>query len=280
LVLRSYLIFIFGIIALWARPLQVYAYPERIISLGTAVTEELYLLGAGDRIVGDTVYCNRPEDAKKKEKVGTVINVNVEKIVSLKPDLVFATSLTDRQQIRKLKELKINVAEMAQEQNFEGICANFLKVGELVGKYPEAEKLVNEIKAKVNSIREKSRGLPNPKVMAQIGANPLFVASRGYFIHDFIEMSGGINIAKDAPNGQYSREEALRQNPDIILITTMGMTGEQEKISWEKYRSLNAVKNARIYIIDSDKLCSVTPVSFVETLQEIVRILHPEMASE
>ena len=261
---------------IFATPLFGYGYPERIISLGAAVTEELYLLGAGEHIAGNTIYCNRPEEAKKKEKVGTVININLEKIVSLKPDLVFATSLTNRQQVQKLKELKINVVEMPAERNFENICVNFLKVAESIGKYPEAEKLVNEIKAKVNSIQAKTRGLPKPKVMVQIGANPLFVATQEYFIHDFIRMAGGINIAKDALTGQYSREEVLKQNPDIILIATMGMTGEQEKIAWKKYSSINAVKNGRIYIIDSDKFCSVTPVSFVEALQEVIKILHPE----
>ncbi len=262
------------------KPAAVFAYPERIISLGVAVTEELYLLGAGDRIVGNTLYCNRPEDARKKEKVGTVINVSIEKIISLKPDLVFATSLTNRQQIEKLRELKINVIEMSQEYDFEGVCANFLKVGKTIGKYQEAENIIKEARTKVNSIRYKTSVATRPRVMAQIGANPLFVATREYFINDFIEMAGGINIAKDAASGQYSREEVLKQNPDIILITTMGITGEEEKKSWKKYPSVNAVKNRKIYIIDSDEFCSVTPLSFAETLQKMVKILHPELSNE
>jgi len=278
LVLRNCLIFIFGITMFLVKP--VYAYPERIISLGSSITEEIYLLGEGNRIVGNTVYCARPDEAKKIEKVGTVVSANVEKIVSLMPDLVFATSLTDKKQVHKLRELGVNVVEMPAEHNFQDICANFLKIGESIGKFPQAKKLVEEIKEEMKSMQVKSIKLYRPRVMAQIGANPLFVATKEYFIHDFIEMAGGLNIAKDAPAGQYSREEILKQNPDIILITTMGMTGEQEKSEWERYPSLNAVKNHKIYIIDSDKFCSVTPVTFIETLREMIKVLHPEINNE
>jgi iron complex transport system substrate-binding protein len=277
LVFRNYLVFVLGTVLILFSTVEGHGYPQRIVSLGTSVTEELYLLGLGECIVGNTVYCNRPEEAKKKEKVGTVVNISVEKIVSLRPDLVFATSLTDRRQLQKLKELKLNVIEIPAERNFQDICANFLKIGSLVGKYAEAKNLVQEAQARVNSLREKIAKFSSPRVMAQLGANPLFVATQEYFIHDFIEMAGGVNIAKDALTGQYSREEVLRQNPDIILIVTMGITGEQEKETWGKYLSLNAVKNRRIYIIDSDKFCSVTPVSFAETLEEMVKLLHPQI---
>lgn len=255
-------------------------YPQRIISLGSAITEELYLLGVGDRIIGNTIYCNRPQEAKSKIKVGTVTKVDLEKIISLKPDLILATSLTDRRQLRKMEALKLNVVEIPAEINFSEICKNFLKLAKLVGKEKKAEEILKDIERKAGFIQQKAKNLPKPKVMVQIGAKPLFLATKRYFVHDFLELAGGINIAKEAKSGLYSREEILRQNPDVIIITTMGIIAEEEKINWQKFKSINAVKNNRIYVLDAYKVCSPTPVSFVVTLKEIFEILHPEVKLE
>ncbi len=251
-------------------------YPQRIISLGPGITEEIYLLGAGDRIIGNTIYCNRPEVAKNKEKVGTVIKINLEKIVALNPDLVLATSLTDRKQLEKLKKLKINIVEIKLAKNFQELCNNFLKLGELLDKDKEADQIIKQVKQKIDSIRMRTTLLPKPRIIVQMGARPLFVANKDYFVNDFIELAGGVNIAWNAKTGLYSREEVLRKNPDVIVIVTMGLAGEKEMEIWKKYGAVEAVKNNRIYIIDSYRLCSPTPVSFVETLEEIVKILHPQ----
>lgn len=280
MVFKNYLVTLLSLILSFSGPVYAENYPKRIISLGSAITEELFLLGVGECIVGNTVYCNQPEEAREKEKIGTIIKMNLEKVVALQPDLILATSLTDRQQLKKLKEMNFNVVEMPTEKNLEEICANFLKLGELVGKYKEAQDIIAEIKSKVELIKSQTRGLTKPKTLVEIGIEPLFVATKKYFIHDFIEMAGGINIAGDAQAGQYSREEVLRQNPDVILITTMGIAGEKEKKTWQKYNSLSAVRNNRIYIIDSDKFCSVTPASFLQILQEMVKVLHPELKDE
>lgn len=111
----------------------------------------------------------------------------------------------------------------------------------------------------------------------QIGSKPLFVATGNTFINDFIVFAGARNIAGDATSGLYSREEVLKRNPEVILIVTMGISGEQEKTVWEKYRTVDAVRNKRIYFIDSAKVCSPTPIGFAETLEEIVLMLHPEL---
>lgn len=89
-----------------------------------------------------------------------------------------------------------------------------------------------------------------------------------------IEFAGGINIGPSGRSGIYSREQAVKDNPDVIIILNMGIATEEEKKRWLKYKTINAVKNNRIYIIDSYKLGSLTPVSFVNSLKEIVEILH------
>ena len=96
------------------------------------------------------------------------------------------------------------------------------------------------------------------------------------FFNDFIQLAGGENIAADAPSGLYSQEMVLEQNPDVIIITAMGIAGEKEKRRWANFQSINAVKTRRIFIVDADKFCSPTPVSFAEALEQMSSLLHSE----
>lgn len=253
--------------------------PRRIVSLGPAITEEIYLLGIEDRLVGCTVYCQTPFEAKTKEKVGTVRDVNVEKIVNLKPDLVLTTPVTNHNDIEKLKRLRIKVVNFPTPKNFLEICNQFLELGKIVGKEKEAVDIIKRATTKVSLIEAKVAGIPKVRVFVQTGAKPLYTANGGSFVHDYIVRAGGINIAAGSYGGSdygvYSREQVVKNNPDVILIVTMGVVGEQEKNIWEKFRDLNAVSNNRIYIIDSHRLCSPTPLSFAEMLGEIVVLLHP-----
>ncbi|MCX5808226.1 MAG: ABC transporter substrate-binding protein, partial [Proteobacteria bacterium] len=95
-----------------------------------------------------------------------------------------------------------------------------------------------------------------------------------FFVNDYIELAGGINIFKEAGSGLISREEVLKRNPDVILIATMGISGEDERKTWHKYKMINAVKHNRIHLVDPDSICSPTPVSFAEYLEEIIRIIQ------
>jgi len=248
--------------------------PQRIISLAPALTEELYLLGVEDRLIANTTYCKRPPAADKKEKIGTGMKINLERIIYLKPDLVLAKAYSNQKQIKKLRSLGIRVKVFPDIKNFFGICEEFIDLGKIVGKENKAKQIVRRAKLKVSSIQQRIKGLLKPKVLVQIGAKPLWVATKGSFINDFIKLAGGANIGPSGKSGLYSREKVLEQNPDVIIIVTMGIVGEEEKKIWQKYKTLNAAKNNRIHIIDSYKVCSPTPVSFVEVLEEIVGLLH------
>mgnify|MGYP001015611247 FL=1 len=247
-----------------------------IISLSPVITEGLYLLGMGDNIIGVTIYCQRPSQAKDKQKVGSVVDVNVEKIVNLKPDIVFAMSHTNTKDIKKLRDTGINVITFDIPKTFERLCEIFLALGKTIGKEKEAIHIVNASKRKVSDIRKKTSGMQKQKVFIQIGAKPLFAATDDSFVNDYIEFSGGINIFKDAGSGLISREEVLKRNPDIILIATMGVAGKDEQKIWHRYKMINAVWNNRIYLVDPYRICSPTPVSFAEYLTtEIVGKIQP-----
>ncbi|MDO9465166.1 MAG: helical backbone metal receptor [bacterium] len=248
--------------------------PQRIISLVPVLTEELYLLGVENRLIANTSYCKRPPAAEKKEKIGSGMKISVEKILYLEPDLILAKWYSNQKQIEKLRNLGMEVKIFPDVKNFSGICEELIELSKTIGSEDKSKQIVRRAKNKVSSIQRKIKDLSKPKVLVQIGAKPLWVATKDSFINDFIKLAGGINIGPSGKSGLYSREKVLEQNPDVIIIVTMGIVGEQEKETWQKYKTLNAAKNNRIHIVDSYKVCSPTPVSFVEVLEEIVEILH------
>lgn len=256
------------------------SYPQRIISLAPSLTEGLFLLGVEDKLVGVTTYCLRPPDAQKKEKIGSLTSVDLEKIISLEPDLVLATSLTNPKTIEKLKNLKIKVVSFSPPKNFSQVCEQFLELGKVIGKEKRAEEIVSKARRKVELIKRKVKGLPGQRVFVQIGSRPLFAATKDYIVNDFIELAGGINVAYHSKSGLYSREKVLKDNPDVIIIVTMGIIGQNEKEIWENFRALKAAKNNRIYIVDSYKVCAPTPGSFPEGLEEIIKILYAKDIGE
>lgn len=257
-----------------AQNIKKQTYPQKIISLGPFITEELYLLGVEDRLIGCTVYCERPKEAMNKEKVSSAVIPNLEKIVSLKPDLILATSLIEKKSIKKLKNLGLRVEVFPVAKNFNELCFIFLKLGQIVGKEKIAQKIIKKSKKKVYLINQKVDGLNKKKVFIQIGANPLFTITKHSFINDLIEKAGGINITKDAKSGLYTREEVLNKNPDVIIIATMGLAGSNEIKIWKRFKTIKAIKNNRIYMVDANRFCSPTPVSFTDTLQEIINIFY------
>jgi ABC-type Fe3+-hydroxamate transport system substrate-binding protein len=248
--------------------------PRRIISLVPNITEELFDLGVQDRIVGVTTYCQRPPAAQRKERVGTVIEVNVEKIVSLRPDLVIASPLTDHKQLQKLQTVGVRMEIFSAPQDFQALCNGFLQLARLVQKEGQAREIINQAEGELAIIKGKIKGLPKPRVFIQIGERPLVAAGGDSFIDDFVTFAGGINIARGVKTSVYSREEVVRKNPDIIIIAKMGLAGEQEKAAWMEYKTIRAVQTKRIYTVDPYRFCSPTPSSFVEQVRELVRLFH------
>jgi len=255
--------------------------PQKVVSLGQTITERIYLLGADSRLIADTIYCVEPEDAKTKEKVGTLLQANLEKIIALKPDLVLASNLARPKQLKKLEDLGIRVVQFSYPKNFSEICQQFLELGEILGKKEKAKEIIDNTKKEVAAIRMKIKDLPKKRVFMQIGIKPLHAVTEESFLNDYIEFSGGINIALNEGSGTYSREKVLRGNPEVIIISTMGSSkgeaGRKEKEGWMKYGSISAVKNNNVHIVNPDKLCSPTPITFIEALLEIAKIIHPNI---
>jgi len=269
--------FLFWVIPCYSA--QAGGYPQRIVSLGPINTENVYLLGAEDRLVANTSYCVRPEAAKEIEKIGSVMQVSVEKIISLQPDLVLATGLTRPQQIKKLEDIGIRVVRFKQPASFMEICELFLRLGRLLGLEDRAQQIVAQARSEVESLQESVAGLPRPKVFLQVGSQPLFSSVKSSFTNDYILLGGGINIAGNQKTGSTSYEKVIAENPDVIIIAMMGSeTGlaAKDKLNWQRFTVINAVRDDRIHIVNPDLVCSPSPTTFAETLGVMVGLIHPE----
>ncbi|MCF8056719.1 MAG: helical backbone metal receptor [Desulfocapsa sp.] len=277
---RSPLILCFLLLLGYHTALAETEYPQRIISLGPINTENVFLLGAGDRLVANTNYCVRPEAAKGKEKIGSVMQVSIEKIIGLQPDLVLATGLTPAQQVKQLQSLGLQVVQFRQPTSFADICAQFLQLGQLLGLEAKAEQIVREAQKKVAAVQKTVAPLPQQKVFLQVGAQPLFSSVPGSFTDDFIILAGGINISRKQNNGATNYEKVITENPDVIIIAIMGTEGgiaEREKVKWQRMSVISAVQNKQIHLIDPDIACSPSPATFSETLTIMATLIHPEL---
>lgn len=228
-------------------------------------------MGEQNRLVGCTSYC--PVEASDKiPVVASAVNVSIEKTLTLKPDLIIASSLIKPENIDNLKKLNLRVEYIPYPKSFDEICTDFIWLGELVGQGEKARTIVSQQKERLAKLKVSIPSGQNPKIFIQIGAKPLFCVTPNTFMDDFIRFPGGINIAAELRTGNITREYVLKQNPDIIIIVTMGMVAEEERDTWMKYPSLLASKNKRIFILDSNKTCSPTPILFVDALEEMIRL--------
>ncbi|WP_028581857.1 ABC transporter substrate-binding protein [Desulfogranum japonicum] len=253
--------------------------PQRIISLGPIHTENIYLLGAEDRLIANTIYCNRPAQAREKMKIGSVMQANVEQIVSLQPDLILATSLTSPALINKLNGMGLNVVRFSQPQSFEQICNQFIQLGELLGLEEKAKSIVGQAEDQVERVKKAVAGFPLKRVFIQVGAQPLFGSVSSSFTNDFIVLSGSENILAKEKNGGCSREKVISLNPDVIIVAIMGsQTGEgaNQKKLWFSFPTIHACSNKQVYVIDPDVVCSPSPLTFAQTLTTIAGLIHPE----
>lgn len=248
--------------------------PQRIISLAPSLTKSLYMLDAKDLLVGCTSFCTlqNPDDA---EVVASAVKVNLEKAMMLKPDLVLTSSLTSPETKRAFENLGVEVMYFPYPKSYQEMCDYLLRLGEKIGRKELAEKLVAESKARLAKvIASVPKTGHKPRVFMQIGANPLFTVVPHTFMQDFIDFSGCENIAGDLEIGSITREGVLVRNPDIIFVILMGSVSADEKDKWENYPALNAVKNNKIFVLDSEKTCSPTPLDFVDALEQMIGLIY------
>ena len=242
--------------------------PKRIVSLAPSLTKSLYYLGAADALVGHTIYCNIAKD-DGKEIVASAIQVNVEKVITLQPDLVLVHSITRSQTIDLLKKAGLRVEIFNTPRSYDEVCSQFVELGKIVGKEEVAQSIVDETTQQVDSIRNTYKKEPLRKMLLQIGAKPLFTVLDNTYMADFITFSGGVNISTGLTSGTITREFVLTKNPYVIIVVDMGIAGEDEIKVWQSYPDLSAVKKEKIFFIESDMASTPNPPDFLMTMRAL-----------
>ncbi|MCM8829800.1 MAG: helical backbone metal receptor [Candidatus Omnitrophica bacterium] len=262
------------ILIILALSIIVKAEPLRIVSLGPYVTENIYLLGLENQIVGLTIY-DREEIKKGKEIIGTLLEPSIEKIISLKPDIVIGSKEGNRQEhIQKINNIGIKTLTLEQLYTFEDICKNFLLLAETLGKKDRAEEILKGVNAELAKIGEQAKKQKKKKkVFFILGFKPLFTTGNNTYINEAIEYAGGINIFRDVNRKWFSCsvEDVVKRNPDVIIFLTME---EEQNLLWEKLKNTNAVKNRKIYSLEPTVIGSPTPASFIQTVEEMYKMLY------
>ena len=261
------------------RKVDIPPNPRRIVSLAPNITESLFALGLNSEIAGVTMFSDYPSTARLKPKVGSFINVSLEKIVALAPDLIIATANGNKKEtILHLARLGFPVYVIHPEC-FEDIFRSILNIGRITGREGDANKLVETLRNRVRHVISKTRGLKRPKVFFQIGIDPIVSVGKGTIHNRLITLGGGTNIAGDVEI-EYPRlniEKIISAKPDIIIMSSMkrGEDFVRVKNTWEKWKDIPAVKNNRIYIINSDLIDHSSP-RIVDGLEQLARCIHPE----
>jgi len=226
--------------------------PARIVSIGASNTEFLFALGAGDRVVGVDDFSDLPAEAKTKEKVGGV-KPNVEKIVSLRPDLVVSVKISDGS-LERIAAQSITVIVLDPRG-----LADTVRTAELLGTATGADgkALARRMQEGLDAVRAKAASVKKKRVFHEVDASDptkLFTAGPGSFIHEMLELAGGINIAAGtgSPFPQLSAEEVIRQDPEVIVLgdADYGMTAEQVQAR-PGWSAITAVRSKRIVGIDA-----------------------------
>lgn len=263
------------------REVTIEKLPERIISLAPSNTEILFTLGLEDRIVGVTDFCDYPEAAKSKEKIGGFSEPNIEKIISLQPDLILATSMHQK----PVEELeKLNVPSVVLDpKDFEDVFTSIEIIGKATGQDDKAAAIVGDLKARVKDVDDKVIKLTEderPKVYYEIWPSPITTAGPGTFVNDIIQRAGGENIAKDAKKAypQYSQEMIVAKNPDIIIFSHHGSSNQsaEDILNRQGWESIEAIKNNKVFYVEENLVQRATP-RLVDGLEQLAMMMHPEL---
>ena len=253
---------------------------KRIVSLAPSITEILFDLGLNQEIAGVTDFCDYPEAALNKPKIGGFVNPSIEKVVSLKPELIIATRDGNRPEtIQTLEDVGFSVY-VTDPKGFDGVMKTVKDIGEVVGRGDESRRIIRKMMIKKEHIIiTLTQSLPKPSVFFQVGEAPMITVGRETLANDLIRLAGGRSVSENERMDYpvYSIETVISKAAEVIIISSM----ENKKSflnlikMWQNWKSIPAVKWKAIYVVDSNLVDRPSP-RIIEGLEEMVRMIHPE----
>jgi iron complex transport system substrate-binding protein len=256
--------------------------PKRIISLVPAVTQMLFAIGGGGRIVAVSNYDREPAEVNALARVGGLLDPDTERILALRPDLVILYEAQHELE-QRLTQAHIRFYEYAHK-NLANVTATMRALGDILGTRDAAERVARGIQDELDSIAARVAGRPRPSVLLVISRDPQSLrniyANGGYgFLHDMIAIAGGRDVFDDVrrENVQPSTEMILARRPEIIIELRYGASavGADDLSPWQTLPSLPAVKTRRIYELVGDRFVDAGP-HVAEATEQFARTIHPE----
>lgn len=263
---------------------RIDAMPTRIVSLAPSNTEILFALGLGDRVVGVTDYCNYPAEATEKPKVGGYSTVNIERVVTAKPDLVVAAFGNTEEVVHHLRSLGLTVIALNPD-SAGGTLRDIRLVGTATGTGAEAERLAASMEARIEAVKERTeKATDTPTVVHAVWYDPIWVSGRDTFQDEMIELAGGTNAFSDVEGWQIiTMERFITTDPEVIIVnsgTGMGEGGTDLIYRYfmdeSRFKNMKAIKNNRVSIVDSDLIDRGGP-RLVDALEEVAAAIHPDL---
>jgi len=262
-------------------PWRVGPPPLRIVSLAPNVTEILFALGLGERIVGVTRYCDYPAEASRIEKVGGLVDPGIERISALKPDLVLAFRGNPVRLLKKMRNLGLPVFSLEPGLTLESLIGTIETIGLVTGREEAARSLAGALESRIGAIEASLEGVAEkPKVFLSLQGGALWTCGRESFLDALILRAGGVNIAGGIGKKWVllGREEILHQDPDVVVIMAKSEPDFARAAEWfrsePRLKHLKAVSTGRVGFLDENKASRFGP-RLVDTLQDLVRLLHP-----
>ena len=240
----------------YGRTVVVPAAPQRVVSLSPAVTEIMFALGAQDLLVGRTDFCVYPDAAGDIPSIGGISNLNVERILSMQPDLIISGSMVGKKFTDQFDQMGTPMVCVIEKPKFEALYDNIKAIGKLVGKEHEADSLIENLKLRMESLlahgdSSQNTQLPSVYYVVGFGAGGNFTAGGNTFINDIIRMAGGRNIAEDIEGWSYSLEALVKEDPNFIIVRREDSAAF---CGMKPYNRLSAVKNGHVIGIVSGTL--------------------------
>ena len=258
------------------RDVRVSGKIERVITLAPNLTEIIYAIGADDLLVGNTTYCDYPEQAKSVQKVGDTLQPNIERILALRPNLIFISTSSQLEAFaRQLGEHGIPVY-VSDPHDLEGVISSIENIAKLLNREKQAGELVSKLHGRITAVEAAVKNRTPVRVFYQLSAEPLYTAGRDAFVTDLITRAGGLSVTASVPEAwpRYSQESAVAAQPDAIVLPTGGSMGAANADVAAGLKRAPAVLNGRVFKIDGDLLVRPGPRA-IDGLEQLARSLHP-----
>ncbi|WP_459128696.1 ABC transporter substrate-binding protein [Guggenheimella bovis] len=249
---------------------------EKVVSLAPNMTEILFAVGAGKQVVGRTDYCEYPKEAAEIPSIGSMLEPDVEKIITAKPDVVLLAN-PNEEVTKKLAEAGVKALVLQNATKVDKTFEIIETIANLTGHKEEGQKVTADMKAKIEEVANMVKDATPVTVYypVSVGKDGDFAATGDTFIHDMLMIAGGDNIAKDAQGWSFNLESIIKGNPQVIIVG-QGMGVKEKLQETDGYKDLTAVKEGKIFEIEAD-LLEIQGPRIAEGILELAKILHPDL---